>query len=774
MKKFLTLLVLLTLLVVSFVAGARYYQHQSSQKSIDSGERRILHYVDPMNPANTSKEPGVAPCGMPMEPVYEDEDILDGSGKLGAVNSTSPGTVKINARKQQLIGVQIDAVANVADTMRIRTLGRIVADENRVYPLIAPTDGWMGRIHESTTGSLVSKNQLMAKIKIYNYDFFTWQERYLIEIGNAAERRRYFLSLGSEKSDRLKSVILDQENETSFNSQFRSPKQKVFNSIRDKSEGGRSPEVYSAPQAKTQPFSSSTPSVLPLEGAHPAGKSKSWRIPRGAQYYGKPSASTVDKEMEIKEQRTGADIEPMAHAQEADSGQHGAAHNKPITTPGKGKKTPEKLSYYARNNMGVTKRPVEQLQYTEKENLTYTSKVRQELLDLGVSDRQLKQLLKTGVYMTDVELRSPVDGLVLSRNVSPQQKIARGTECFRVADLRKVWVEADVYDAEAGYILPGIQAMVSMPKMAQQFPATVSEVLPRYDADGRTLKVRLEMDNPDVTFLPDMFVDVEFHIDLPPAITVPSGAVIDSGKRKTVYVAVEEGVFQPREVVTGRRFNDKVEIIQGLQAGEQIVVSGNFLIDSESRMKFAAARLMDDRPADSSPGRQALSYDIQKVSHVPPNTSLAGKVTDPVCGMKIDPAKAEKEGLTAEVEGQIYYFCSEECAEDFHRHGPQIEESPDEHPPVEAMPKAGGPDMEHMDMSSDDLAVDSGQTARDPVCGMTVDKKDAESADLIVEQGDATHYFCSEECKHEFERDPQHYSTSPAPTEPPKQMDHQP
>ena len=85
---------------------------------------------------------------------------------------------------------------------------------------------------------------------------------------------------------------------------------------------------------------------------------------------------------------------------------------------------------------------------------------------------------------------------------------------------------------------------------------------------------------------------------------MPSGAVIDSGKSKTVYVVIEEGVFEPREVVTGWRYNDRVEIVEGLKPGEKIVVSGNFLIDSESRMKLAAARLMEDT-AEMSPGEQA-------------------------------------------------------------------------------------------------------------------------------------------------------------------------
>ena len=117
----------------------------------------------------------------------------------------------------------------------------------------------------------------------------------------------------------------------------------------------------------------------------------------------------------------------------------------------------------------------------------------------------------------------------------------------------------------------------------------VSKVLPQFDPVSRTLKVRLELDNPGYVLRPDMFVDVEFPVTLPPALTVPSDAVLDSGLKKTVFVDRGNGFFEPRQVETGWRFGDRVEITKGLMAGEQIVISGNFLIDSESRMKMAAA-----------------------------------------------------------------------------------------------------------------------------------------------------------------------------------------
>jgi len=130
----------------------------------------------------------------------------------------------------------------------------------------------------------------------------------------------------------------------------------------------------------------------------------------------------------------------------------------------------------------------------------------------------------------------------------------------------------------------------------------VSDVLPEFDATTRTLKVRLEMDNPKLAFRPEMFVDVEFLVTLPSAVTVPADAVLDSGRRKIVFVVLGDGYFEPREIVTGWRFGDRVEVVKGLAPEEPIVISGNFLIDSESRMKLAVEGLMAKTKTEKGSG----------------------------------------------------------------------------------------------------------------------------------------------------------------------------
>lgn len=225
----------------------------------------------------------------------------------------------------------------------------------------------------------------------------------------------------------------------------------------------------------------------------------------------------------------------------------------------------------------------------------------QQLQNLGMSALQMEEIRRTRQYPDSIKIVSPADGFVLSRNVSPGQKFERDTEWYRIADLRRVWVLADVFENDAQYFRPGTRALVSLPSQKKVLMGRVSDVLPQFDPATRTLKVRLEVENPGYILRPDMFVDVELPVSFSRAIVVPVGAVLDSGLKKTVFVERSEGVFAPRQVETGRRFDDRVEIVKGLQAGERIVVSGNFLINSETRLKDAAEAETPEKKTGPAP-----------------------------------------------------------------------------------------------------------------------------------------------------------------------------
>ena len=214
-----------------------------------------------------------------------------------------------------------------------------------------------------------------------------------------------------------------------------------------------------------------------------------------------------------------------------------------------------------------------------------------QLHTIGMSPVQMEEIAQTGEFPQSIKILAPADGFVLARNVSPGQTFEKGAEFFRIADLRRVWIVADVFEKDAQYLKPGARVEVSLPQHAEPMAAKVSAVLPQFDGTSRTLKVRLEADNPGFRLRPDMLVDVTLQVNLPESLAVPIDAVIDSGLRKTVFVEQAPGQFEPREVQTGRRLGERVEIVKGLAHGERIVTSGTFFLDSESRMKLAMERM---------------------------------------------------------------------------------------------------------------------------------------------------------------------------------------
>ena len=220
----------------------------------------------------------------------------------------------------------------------------------------------------------------------------------------------------------------------------------------------------------------------------------------------------------------------------------------------------------------------------------------QQLHNLGMSALQMDEIRQTRQIPDTIKIVSPVDGFVLSRSVSPGQKFERDTEWFRIADLRRVWILTDVFENDAQYLHSGTQVRVNLPDQSRSFPGRVSNVLPQFDGATRTFKARIEVDNPGYALRPDMFVDLELPVAFSRTVAVPAGAVLDSGLKKTVFVERGQGLFSPREVETGRRFDDKVEIVSGVECGERIVVSGNFLVSSESRLKEAADMYAPEQP----------------------------------------------------------------------------------------------------------------------------------------------------------------------------------
>jgi membrane fusion protein, copper/silver efflux system len=219
------------------------------------------------------------------------------------------------------------------------------------------------------------------------------------------------------------------------------------------------------------------------------------------------------------------------------------------------------------------------------------------LRNLGMSDAQIDELGVTRRTPDSVYIVSPVSGFILARNISPGLRFEKNMEFYRIADLSRVWIVADLFGGEDQYIHPGAVARVSLRNQNKSFSARVSDVLPQVDPSTRAITVRLEAGNKNLALRPGMLVNVDFVLPAPSGLSVPADAVLDSGFSQQVYVDRGGGRFAPRQVETGERFGDRVQILSGLAEGEKVVAAGTFLVDSESRLKSTAPGAATSSPA---------------------------------------------------------------------------------------------------------------------------------------------------------------------------------
>lgn len=227
-----------------------------------------------------------------------------------------------------------------------------------------------------------------------------------------------------------------------------------------------------------------------------------------------------------------------------------------------------------------------------------------------ISDAQIDELDKTGKVQRDLTMYSPVNGFVLDRKAFENVRVTADTDLYTIADLSTVWANAEVYEYEVPYVRLGQKAIMSLSYYpGEAFKGKVSYIYPQLDTMTRTLKVRLDFPNSEFKLKPDMYADIQLQIDYGTKLVVPQDAVLDSGTEQVVFVARGDGYFEPRKVEVGPKIDDSVVILSGLKAGEKIVTSGNFLVDSESRLKTAMGQMagmkmegQKEAPKASKPG----------------------------------------------------------------------------------------------------------------------------------------------------------------------------
>lgn len=237
------------------------------------------------------------------------------------------------------------------------------------------------------------------------------------------------------------------------------------------------------------------------------------------------------------------------------------------------------------------------------ESLLAASRRRFELWD--ISDEQIDRLGKSGTAEKYLTLYAPASGWVTERMVLAGQKIMPGEPLMVISDLTEIWADADIYQSDLPHVKVGMPVQVTLPYWpGQVFTGQVSFITPTLNPMTRTLNARLEIHNPDLLLKPEMYATATLKLEHGEKLAVPTTAVLFTGTRNVAFRDVGDGHLAPAELKLGARSGDYYEVLEGLSEGDKVVVSANFLVDSESSMKAAVESLMKGggSGAEAQPG----------------------------------------------------------------------------------------------------------------------------------------------------------------------------
>ena len=212
-----------------------------------------------------------------------------------------------------------------------------------------------------------------------------------------------------------------------------------------------------------------------------------------------------------------------------------------------------------------------------------------------IAPKQITQLEKSGVPSKTMTIHSPHDGVVIAKHANEGMRVDEGMRVYRIADLSKIWVMVALYEYQLPFVQVGQRAVMSLPYIpGQQFEGKVIYIYPYLDEKTRQLNVRLEFDNPHLLLKPGMYANVELRSTLAEQRTlVPRSAILDTGQRQIAFVSLGEGKFEPRDVTVGvETVGGNVEVLDGLKPGEMVVTSGQFLLDSEAKIREGLAKML--------------------------------------------------------------------------------------------------------------------------------------------------------------------------------------
>jgi Cu(I)/Ag(I) efflux system membrane fusion protein/cobalt-zinc-cadmium efflux system membrane fusion protein len=267
-----------------------------------------------------------------------------------------------------------------------------------------------------------------------------------------------------------------------------------------------------------------------------------------------------------------------------------------------------------------------------------------------VPESEIEKLESTGKVITDLTINSPVSGYVKERNALPNMYVQPETKLYTVADLSTVWVYAHVFQTDLGRIKHGDAAVVTVDSYPEKaFKGRVDSILPEIDMNTRTARVRLIFANPGLMLKPGMFVNIVLKNRMGKVLTVPASAVFHSGARNLVFLNKGQGNLEPREVELGQRVGDDYVVLKGIKPGESLVVSANFLIDSEAQLQAAAGAFAPPPPgagaaaAMNAPGSASQTNVELTTDPTPPQkgsnvfrVKLTGANGSPISGAQVN------------------------------------------------------------------------------------------------------------------------------------------
>ncbi len=224
------------------------------------------------------------------------------------------------------------------------------------------------------------------------------------------------------------------------------------------------------------------------------------------------------------------------------------------------------------------------------------------LRNWDISDAQLQRLKKDGKATRTLTMYSPANGVVLEKAAVEGMRFMPGEPLFKIADLSKIWLLADVFEQDIALVHVGQTVNITVNAYpGKELRGKIDYIYPTVTPETRTVKVRVVLTNPDGLLKPDMYASIQLMSDHGASVlAVPDSAVIDSGIRQIVLVQLREGLYEPREVKLGMRSDGYIEVTEGLSEGENVVVRANFLIDSESNLKAALSSFGDNGLPESS------------------------------------------------------------------------------------------------------------------------------------------------------------------------------